>query len=118
MTVDLTRRSARAFSFVQQTQQHRPEPHTPDVVVDLLQSDHLSSQRPPHPTAGLLPADLSAFIVRCIRSCRPFCCGSPGSIRSGTIPNFTHHTLKALNPPTPVEANGLPLSLRILSGNP
>src|SRR5512147_497355 len=62
MTVDLTRRSARAFSFVQQTQQHRPEPHTPDVVVDLLQSDHLSSQRPPHPTAGLLPADLSPFI--------------------------------------------------------
>jgi hypothetical protein len=35
---------------------------------------------------------VASFSVRCIRSCRPFCSGCPGSIRSGTMPNFIHHT--------------------------
>src|SRR6516225_4869431 len=30
---------------------------------------------------------VSAFSVRCIRSCLPFCCGRPGWIRSGRMPS-------------------------------
>ena len=44
--------------------------------------------------------------------------GVRGSMRSGTMPNRSHHTLSRLNPPTPVEANGEPLSERILAGKP
>ena len=40
----------------------------------------------------------SCFNVRCIRSCRPFCSGCPGSIRSGSIPIRIHHADKAVRP--------------------
>ena len=34
----------------------------------------------------------SFFKVRCMRSCRPFCWGWPGRIRSMEIPKRSHHT--------------------------
>jgi hypothetical protein len=30
--------------------------------------------------------------VRCMRSCRPFCCGWPGLMRSMAMPRRSHHT--------------------------
>ena len=56
--------------------------------------------------------------LRCRRSRRPFCCGLPGSIRSGLTPSLIHHTASADSPPAPTEANGGPLSERIVSGRP
>ena len=56
--------------------------------------------------------------VRCIRSCRPFCCGLPGSILSGRIPNLIHHTASPVSPLSPLLPNGAPLSVRLRSGNP
>ncbi|MCY1552700.1 hypothetical protein D9M68_891150 [compost metagenome] len=56
--------------------------------------------------------------VRCIRSCRPFCSGCPGAIRSGTIPSFSHQIDNCDSPPQPVDANGTPLSVRSRSGSP
>jgi hypothetical protein len=35
----------------------------------------------------------SAFNVRCKRSCRPFCCGLPGTIRSGCCAAMRHAAL-------------------------
>ena len=57
---------------------------------------------------------VSALRVRCRRSRRPFCCGLPGSIRSGLTPSLIHHTASADSPPAPTEANGGPLSERIV----
>jgi hypothetical protein len=39
--------------------------------------------------AGLIA---SFFSVRCMRSCRPVCCGWPGLMRSMRIPSRSHHT--------------------------
>src|ERR1700756_1809142 len=61
---------------------------------------------------------VSCFSVRCIRSCLPFCSGCPASIRSTTIPSFIHHTASRDNPAIAREANGAPLSVRIVSGRP
>ena len=55
--------------------------------------------------AGLVASFLS---VRCVRSCRPFCCGWPGSIRSCRMPNLIHHADSAVSPVVPVEAKGVP----------
>ncbi len=43
---------------------------------------------------------VSCFIVRCMRSCRPFCSGCPASMRSGTIPSLIHHTASRDSPAT------------------
>src|ERR1044072_4079283 len=59
-----------------------------------------------------------AFNVRCIRSCCPFCCGLPGSINSGRMPNLIHQTDSCDSLPKAVEANGVPLSDRIAFGRP
>ena len=61
---------------------------------------------------------VSCFSVWCIRSCRPFCSGQPGSIRSWRIPSPSHHIARRLNPAGAGLANGGPLSLRIASGKP
>ena len=60
----------------------------------------------------------SGFRVRCLRSCRPFCGGLPGSILSTLIPSLIHHTASRDSPATAVEANGAPVSLRIACGRP
>src|SRR5579871_4048659 len=39
--------------------------------------------------AGLVA---SSFKVRCMRSCRPFCCGWPGLMRSMAMPSLSHQT--------------------------
>ena len=40
-------------------------------------------------------------------------------MRSGLIPKLNHQALSLVNPQGPViEANGLPLSLRMISGKP
>ena len=51
-----------------------------------------------------------------IRSCRPLPLGVPGRIRWGRMPS--NHAAKRLRPPSAVEANGGPLSVRIVSGSP
>jgi hypothetical protein len=61
---------------------------------------------------------VSWLSVRCTRSCRPFCCGFPATIRSGRMPSLIHHTASRDSPPTPGEAKGGPLSERIASGTP
>jgi hypothetical protein len=53
-----------------------------------------------------------------MRSCTPFCSGWLGSMRSGAMPSWIHHTLIAHRPWIPVEANGAPLSVRIARGRP
>ncbi len=41
----------------------------------------------------LLPARVACFLrVRCMRSCRPFCCGWPGRMSSIVMPRRSHHT--------------------------
>ena len=40
----------------------------------------------------------SVFKVRCRRSCRPFCSGCPGAIRSRPMPRRSHQTASLLNP--------------------
>jgi hypothetical protein len=75
---------------------------------------------------GLLLEDIgtggrvaSFFRVRYMRSCRPFCCGWPGRMRSRLIPSRSYHTerLERLKRPWG-EANGTPLSERIACSNP
>ena len=61
---------------------------------------------------------VSCFSVRCIRSCRPFCSGCPGSIRSCRMPKRNHHIDSRVSPPGARLANGAPLSDRIPPGNP
>ena len=39
-------------------------------------------------------------------------------IRSGTIPNLIHHTDRRVSPPSAVDANGEPLSVRTDNGSP
>src|SRR5436309_10639763 len=56
--------------------------------------------------------------VRCMRSCRPFCCGLPGAMRSGTTPALISLIDSFDNPPAPREANGDPLSERRYCGRP
>ena len=52
-----------------------------------------------------------------MRSWRPFSVvGRPRVMRSGRMPSLTHQTDKALTPYT--AENGVPLSVRIVSGNP
>ena len=69
--------------------------------------------------AGFWPAEaVSCLSVRCMRSCRPFCCGLPGSMRSGVMPSLIHHTASPVNPLSPLLPNGAPLSVRILAGKP
>ena len=48
----------------------------------------------------LAPAGLVAsfFSVRCMRSCRPFCCGWPGLMRSMSMPRRSHQTDSLLRP--------------------
>ena len=53
-----------------------------------------------------------------MRSCRPFCCGLAGSIRSGLMSSLIHHSDSADSPPAAVEAKGGPLSERIAQGRP
>ena len=56
------------------------------------------------------------FKVRCMRSLRPFCCGESGSIRSIPIPKRNHQTASLLKLNRAwAEANGTPLSLRMLA---
>jgi hypothetical protein len=53
-----------------------------------------------------------------MRSCRPFCCGDAGSIRSGRMPRRSHHTLSAESRPSAMVAKGTPLSVRMRAGSP
>jgi hypothetical protein len=53
-----------------------------------------------------------------MRSWRPFCCGLPGAIRSGTTPALITRTESCDKPPAPTEAKGGPLSERSRSGSP
>ena len=53
-----------------------------------------------------------------MRSWRPFCCGLPGAIRSGTTPALITLTESCDSPPAPQEANGGPLSERSRYGRP
>jgi hypothetical protein len=67
------------------------------------------------PAAGRV---VSAFSVRCIRSCRPFCSGWPGSISSGRMPHRTHHADSVDKHANVFVANSTPLSLRMRLGSP
>ena len=60
----------------------------------------------------------SSLSVLCMRSCRPFWLGCPGSMRIGWMPSLSHQTERRENPCRPCEANGTPLSVRIWRGNP
>jgi hypothetical protein len=53
-----------------------------------------------------------------MRSCRPFCCGEPGSVRSSPIPSLIHFTARRVSPPEPEPAKGGPLSERRAKGKP
>ena len=66
--------------------------------------------------AGLV---VSSFRVRCMRSCRPFCCGWPGLIRSISMPSLSHQTesLERLKRALGL-AKGTPLSVRMALGRP
>ena len=61
---------------------------------------------------------VSRSSVRCSRSSRPFCCGLPGAMRSGSTPALITLTASRERPPAPLEANGGPLSERSRSGSP
>lgn len=67
------------------------------------------------PRRGLVA---SAFKVLCMRSCRPFCWGLPGSISSGNTPSRTHQAERLESLASVLVANGTPLSVRIRVGNP
>ena len=58
-----------------------------------------------------------SFKVRCIRSCRPFCCGWPGFMRSIWMPSLSHQTesFERLNRELGL-AKGTPLSVRMARG--
>src|ERR1700722_14417028 len=61
----------------------------------------------------------SFFRVRCMRSCRPFCCGRPGRMRSMLIPKRNHQTDRRERLKSPFgEAKGTPLSERMACGKP
>jgi hypothetical protein len=60
----------------------------------------------------------SALRVRCIRSCRPFCCGDAGAINSGRMPRRIHQTDNVDRRPSAVVAKGTPLSVRMIPGKP
>ena len=61
----------------------------------------------------------SFFSVRCMRSCRPFCWGFPGLMRSRRIPRRSHHTESLLSPNSAhALAKGTPLSVRMALGRP
>src|SRR5579864_2758817 len=66
--------------------------------------------------AGLVA---SSFKVRCMRSCRPFCCGWPGLMRSISMPSLSHQTesFDRLNRELGL-AKGTPLSVRMARGRP
>ena len=49
---------------------------------------------------------------------RPVLIRAPGAMRSGTIPSRIHQTARRDNRPSPIPANGPPLSLRIRWGKP
>ena len=70
------------------------------------------------PQLAAIGCMVAALSVRCMRSWRPFCCGRPGTMRSGVMPSLTHQTESFERPPSPLEAKGLPLSVRIRNGNP
>src|SRR5690242_18376661 len=61
----------------------------------------------------------SFFNVRCMRSCRPFCCGCPGLMRSIAIPSRSHQTesFERLNSALGL-TKGTPLSDRTAEGRP
>ena len=61
----------------------------------------------------------SFLSVRCMRSCRPFCCGWPGLMRSIAMPSRSHQTesFERLNRALGL-AKGTPLSERMASGKP
>ena len=61
---------------------------------------------------------VSAFRVRCIRSCAPFCSGWLGSLRTCRIPSRIHHTLSCERRPNAWVEKGTPLSVRRISGRP
>jgi hypothetical protein len=61
---------------------------------------------------------VSAFMVRCIRSCAPFCSGCPGTMRSMLMPSRIHHNDSRESLARPGFPNGLPLSERIARGRP
>ena len=57
--------------------------------------------------------------VRCMRSCRPFCSGCAGLMRSIPIPRRNHQTESFERPKNEFGlAKGTPLSVRIASGSP
>ena len=53
-----------------------------------------------------------------MRSCRPFCCGLPGSINSGSTPSRTHQAESFDSLAKVLVAKGTPLSVRMRLGNP
>ena len=55
---------------------------------------------------------LRAVLCVCTRSCRPFCCGALGSVRSSRIPRRSHQTLSADSGASADVANGSPVPLR------
>ena len=60
----------------------------------------------------------SAFKVRCILSCLPFCCGLPGSISSGIMPRRINQAERVERRARETVAKGTPLSVRIRCGKP
>jgi len=91
------------------------------LVRPLIVVDRAERVEPLSCCAGKLAAGgvaVSWLRVRCTRSCRPFCCGLPATIRSGRMPSLIHHTASRDSPPTPADAKGGPLSERIASGKP
>ena len=56
--------------------------------------------------------------VLCMRSCRPLCCGLPGSISSGRTPRRIHQAERLESRARVFVANGTPLSVRMRFGNP
>ncbi len=67
---------------------------------------------------------VSAFSVRCIRSCCPFWSGPPGWMRWWAMPSGrpnvrpVQSTMSRESPAMAVDTNGVPLSERIAVGNP
>jgi len=54
-----------------------------------------------------------------MRSCRPFCCGLPGLMRSIAMPSLSHQTDSFDSPKRALGlAKGTPLSVRMASGKP
>lgn len=109
------------ISFVKPAEVYRTEEDGPDAVIDFLQADVLVQEEPADAYFAALPAnrlvlghqaDLEVIRVgevhrlvgpgaRCIRSCLPFCCGFPGSIRSGVMPSLTQWTERRERAPSP-----------------